>query len=179
VNLLVDVQTISIVIAASGLFIVAVNQILSRRRTEAMAKLTLDTRQAQLFMQVYNRWSTPVLQKCYGSMRYLMGDIKDYDEWVQKYSIRSGESSNMETWLNTQVLATYFEGWGVLVKKGLIDVDMVDDLFAGRIKWYWEWGEPFFNAARKSLNDPKLYDGIEYLYNEIMKRDQQQSTTST
>jgi hypothetical protein len=56
--MLVDVQTISIVIADSGVFIAAVNQILSRRRADKTAQLQLETRQAQLFMQLYNRYSS-------------------------------------------------------------------------------------------------------------------------
>jgi hypothetical protein len=178
--LLLDVQTISIVIAASGLFVAAVNQILSRRRAEKTEQLTLETRQAQLFMQVYNRWNTPDIQRAYGSFRFLyMPDVKDYEDYLQKYSIRNGDSNNLEPWVQGNLLSTYFEGLGVLVKKGLIDVDLVEDLFSRRIEWFWETFSPLIPLARNRQNDPKLYDSIEYLYNEIKKRQQQRAIAGT
>jgi hypothetical protein len=46
-----DVQTISVAIAAIGLFIAAINQIYSNRQANQQ-------RQAELFMQMYDRWSS-------------------------------------------------------------------------------------------------------------------------
>ena len=64
---------------------------------------------------------------------------------------------------------------GMLVKKGLIDMDMVEDLFAGRIKWFWEGLlGPQVQTRREILKDQRYYDSIEYLYKEIKKREQQQ-----
>jgi len=61
---MVDVQTISIVVAAAGLFIAAINSIYSSRRAEEQRQLTLETqqhaletRQAQLFTQIQNWWN--------------------------------------------------------------------------------------------------------------------------
>ena len=52
-------------IEASGVFIAAINQILSNRRaekqrelTQQTQQLTLETRQEQLFTQLYNRWNS-------------------------------------------------------------------------------------------------------------------------
>jgi hypothetical protein len=47
---------------------------------------------------------------------------------------------------------------------------MVDDLLAGRIRWFWETFEPAANDFRKYVNDPRLYDSIEYLYHEMKHR---------
>jgi hypothetical protein len=48
----------------------------------------------------------------------------------------------------------------MLVKKGVIDIDLVYDLFAGRIRWYWESMAPAAHDFRKYVNDPQLYDNI-------------------
>ncbi len=167
-----NVQTVSIVIAAASVVVGVVNSILSNRKADQQRQTEIQTRQAQLFMNVYNRWNTPELQSAYGLARFdILPQIKDYEDWRQNYSVRGGPQ-NLQSWLHLQLLVTYFEGLGTLVKKGLIDMDMVDDLFAGRIKWYWESGQILWQGARASLQDPKLYDDAEYLYHEILKREQ-------
>jgi len=68
-----ELQTLSITIgilsACVGVVIGVVNQILSRRRVEKTQQLTLETRQAQLFMQVYSRWTTKEMTSAYGLTR--------------------------------------------------------------------------------------------------------------
>jgi hypothetical protein len=108
--MLVDVQTISIVIAASGLFIAAINQIFSRRRTEKTEQLTLETRQAQLFMQIYNRWTSKDMTSAYGLVRYKY-QWEDYEEGMRKY----GPDVDVDAYSNLQILHNFYEGLGILV----------------------------------------------------------------
>jgi hypothetical protein len=68
-------------------------------------------------------------------------------------------------------LNTFFEGVGVLVKKGLIDIELVEDLLSQRIIWYWEhMMGPRIDYVRKAMDDPTQYDSIEYLYHEMKHR---------
>lgn len=53
-----DVQTITVVIAGIGVIIGVVNSLLSSRKADQQ-------RQAELFMQMYERWSTPDFQKAH------------------------------------------------------------------------------------------------------------------
>jgi len=161
------------VIAASGLFIAAVNSILSNRRTEKTQQLTLETRQAQLFMQVYSRWNSRDFARAYGRARYVY-EWTDYEDIQKKY----GPRVDLEAFSDIQIISTYFEGMGVLVKRGLIDISLIDDLLSDRIVWWWEYMNPIRQHSRKLRNNPKLYDSLEYLYNELKKR-QKQATTST
>ena len=170
--MLVDIQTVSIVIAASGVFIAAVNQILSRRRTEKTEQLSLETRQAQLFMQVYNRWSSRDFVKAYGLIRYKYRWKDVEDAWNQ-----FSPEVNPEGYTDYQTHAIFFEGLGMLVREKLIDIRMVEDLFSQRIIWFWENAEPIYRWARELTQDPTMYDSFEYLYN-VMKKRQQQTTTS-
>ena len=65
----------------------------------------------------------------------------------------------------------FFEGIGVLVKRGLIDVALVEDLLSHRIIWFWENVlSPNIDQIRKLTNDPTQYDHIEYLYHEMRHR---------
>jgi len=76
-------------------------------------------------------------------------------------------------------LNAFFEGLGVFVKKGLIDIELVEDLFSQRIIWLWEnLQKPTIMDTRKGTDDPTQYNSFEYLYNEMKKR-LQQATTST
>jgi hypothetical protein len=71
-----------------------------------------------------------------------------------------------------QMHSVFFEGLGMLVKRNLIDINLVEDLFSQRIIWYWELIRDLAHYARTSQNDPTQYDSLEYLYN-VMKQHQQ------
>ena len=156
-----DVQTISIVVAAVGVLIAAVNSIISSRRAEEQRQLSLETqqlaletRQAQLFAQVYNRWSQRNTVKAYGVVRYKhkWTDLKD---WLSKY----GADVDPEAYADAMTLNAFFEGLGVLVKKGLIDIELVEDLFSQRIIWYWEeMHQRAIHDIREFTKDPTQYD---------------------
>jgi len=169
-----DIQTISIVVAAAGVFIAAINSIISSRRSAKNDQLTLETRQAQLFMQVYNRWSSTEVTKGYGFLRYKYPDLKgeelfrvptdDYDE---------------EQFVAVHSMNQYFEGIAVLVETGLLDITLVENLFSRRIIWFWERMQTFIEFTRKHLNDPTQYDSIERLYKLMKQREQQRAIVST
>ena len=52
-----DIQTATIVITGIGVLIAAINQIYMSRQTNEQRKRELETRQAELFTQIYNRWT--------------------------------------------------------------------------------------------------------------------------
>jgi hypothetical protein len=58
------------------------------------------------------------------------------------------------------------------VKKGLLDITFVEDLFSRRIIWWWEQHRSTYEENRKILNDSNLYDSLEYLYNLMKQREQ-------
>jgi hypothetical protein len=162
-----DVQTATVVIAGIGVIIGVINSIVSSRRAERTAQLALETRQAQLFMQLYNRWNSPDVIKAYGYARYMYDKPEEFDEFF------SAEHAfhDLDTYARWQMLVTYFEGLGILVKKQLIDIDMVDDLFSNRILWWWdEYMKPYFLKFREHIKDPTMYDSIESLTDEIKMR---------
>ncbi len=177
-----ELQTVSITIgiltACISVVIGVVNQILSTRRaekqrelTQQTQQLTLETRQAQLFMQIYNAWSSADVVKSYGWLRYQYPDLEGeelFDFAIHPYV--------PENFMAIHCLNQYFEGITVLVETGLLDVKLVENLFSRRIIWFWERMEKMFMHVRELLNDPTQYDSLERLYNELKKREQQ--TTS-
>jgi hypothetical protein len=165
-----DVQTISVVIAAVSVVIGVINSILSSRRAAQNDQMMLETRQAQLFAQIHSWWRSRDGVKAYGKVRYSYYDplqkmgIEDY---LEKY----GASGDIEVYADQMTLNTFLEGVGVLVKKGLIDIELVEDLLSQRIIWYWEnMLGPIVDYVRKLTDDPTQYDSIEYLYHEMKHR---------
>ena len=66
----------------------------------------------------------------------------------------------------------FLEGIGILLKRRLIDIELVDDMFTSPIKWTWEKMENIILEARKVENQPEILEWFEYLYNEMKKREQ-------
>ena len=169
-----DVQTITVVIAGISVIIGVMNSILSSRRAEKNDQQMLETRQAQLYTQIYNRWNSRDLVNAYGQIRYRYQWEPRAEDWYQKYGI----DVNPQAYADFAILGTFFEGLGILVKKRLVDVTLVEDLLSQRIIWYWEQVlKPLVGGIRQITNDPTQWDHIEYLYNEVKQR--QQAAVST
>jgi len=161
-----DIQTISVVIAAVSVVIGVINSILSSRRAEKNDQQTLETRQAQLYMQIYNRWNSKDIVNAYGQARYAYTPPKDMNDYLMYNS-----DVNPEAYANLMMLGTFYEGLGVLVKKGLIDITLIEDLLSQRVIWHYEtWALPFVDEIRKEANDPIMWNHFEYLYHEMKHR---------
>jgi hypothetical protein len=66
----------------------------------------------------------------------------------------------------------FFEGVGVLLRRKLIDIAVVDDLFSSPIKISWEKMKHVAEGERKKFGRPQIWEWWEYLYNEMKKREQ-------
>jgi len=157
-----DVQTISVVIAAGSLVLAAANSIWMSRQTQQTRKRELETRQAQLFMQIYDRFNDKEFQKQWAEIMYIFA-WGDYDDWAKKYS----PFENLDAFASRISIGSYFEGIGVLVKRRLIDPTLVGDLLSSHLILYWEKYGPLLKEARKRMNVPGIGEWQEYLYNQI------------
>jgi hypothetical protein len=173
-----DIQTISIVLAGIGVFIAAVNSIISSRRAEKNDQQMLETRQAQLFMQIYNRWNTKAMAEQYGRIRYSY-DINSYEDWAKLTGYETGKVTDFNVYSDVQSMANFFEGIGVLVQRGLINIELVEDLLANRVIWFWELWRPISETAQPIIGDTKMHDQLKYLYNLVKQRAQQTTAGNT
>jgi len=84
----------------------------------------------------------------------------------------------MEEFVDTCVRqATFYEGIGVLVEMGLIDIKLVDSLLRNTTLVFWERMKPFYMYARER-QPPEAYphyDSTEYLYNLVKAMGRQES----
>lgn len=84
-----DVQTITVVITGISIIIGVILSLNSRKQE-------LETRQAQLFMQIYNRWNSQEITKSYGALRFKYSE----EEWLKEIdhaSARAYESKHEES----------------------------------------------------------------------------------
>ena len=166
---MVDLSEISIVLAGLSVSFAALEYVLNLRSTQKNMRLqlentkaTLETRQAELFMGLYHRWNDMEFQRCWTEIR--AWEWKDSKDFLEKYGPYTSPESNVKR----AVLGTFFEGMGVLVKRGLIDGALADDLMSGYIISYWRKFGPLIGELRKTYG-PTLGEYAEYLYNEVSK----------
>ena len=160
---MVDIQTVSIVVASAGVFVAAIYYILQIRHQRKM-------RQTDLIMRLYSTWGGKEYQEAL--FRHLAANFKDYNDFVKKYGpIPSPNVSALnDVQISFQMVGTFFEGLGVLLSEKLVDINLVQKLFA--VKVYWEKTEPLMKELRKQ-HSPALWEWFEYLYNEVKRREQQ------
>jgi hypothetical protein len=150
---MVDIQTISIVIASAGVFVAAIYYVLQIRHQNKM-------RQTDLVMKLYSQFNSFEFQKAWYEV--LEREAKDYYDYEKRYGFAEFSA-----------IGIFFEGIGVLPEKKLISIELVDDMFTTPVKWTWEKMKDIALEWRKVRNAPEIFEWLEYLYSEMKKRDQQ------
>jgi hypothetical protein len=141
---LVSLQTVLQVIPAISVSIAAIYYALTLRRAEKDRQTTIETRQAQLFMQIRDKWDMNMIRRRFEIMSW---EWDDYNDFIEKY----GPDTNPDAWSNLISMAQFFEGIGVHVKRGFINPALVDDLLSGPIMQFWEKTRPFFVEMREVM----------------------------
>ncbi len=90
------------------------------------------TRAAQLFMSLHNTMNSMEGMSRFLDTMYMEWD--DYADFERKY----GSDNNPKAYLQRNTLWWAFNNYGVLLKKGLIDPEMVYDAAGGGIIMCWE-----------------------------------------
>ena len=152
-------QSVSYIAGALGVCVAAAYYVMTLRITQNNLKANLETRQAQLLMNIYERWSDPEFQDAWTTI--LSWEWKDFDDFIQQYY------SKKESKRTLNLVSGLFEGLGVYVKRGFIDASLVDDLMSGTIVTYWQKIGPLAMEYRKRMNAPTNAEYQEYLYNVI------------
>jgi hypothetical protein len=155
---MVDTQTVSIAIASAGILAAATYYVLQIRHQTKL-------RQTDLVMRLYSTFGSKEFQDAW--TRIDSTEFKNYDEYVKKY----GAGDYVQC-------ATFFEGIGVLLQKKLIDINLVDALFAIPLKYMYERMKPIIEGNKEQFQNPRVFEYFEYLYNEMKKREQKLPLTT-
>jgi hypothetical protein len=156
---MVDIQTVSIAIASAGVFIATIYYILQIRHQTKM-------RQMDLIIRLYSAFTSKEFTEAGLVITSL--EIRGYDDFVEKFGMPSAEKP---VWTALYMGINYLNEVGMLLHRGLIDIESVDELFGYRVAVFWEKLKPLIEGWRKQLN-PRVAEWFEYLYNEMKKREQ-------
>ena len=158
---MLDILSISAMVAAAGVLVGVVYYILDVRNQAMIRKTELITR---LYSHLYGSEDLQRARKKVNSITY-----EDYDDFVKKYGAPNSEEPIP---LAISTVLYVFEEAGVLLSKKLVDVDLIDQLMGEMILRTWTNLMPLIKEARKRLNRPRVWTNFEYLYNETKKREQ-------
>ena len=165
---MVDISTVSIVIASASVVAGVVYYALQLRHQARARQDMVKARQADLLMRLYSTYGSKEFQKELWKVMEL--DFQDYNEYLKKYgSTALATPANRAIW----TVGWFFNGMGLLLHSRLVDIDQVDDLFGYAVIWMWEIVKPIIiEGYRPQPKMQKSMQWFEYLYNEIKKREQ-------
>ncbi len=92
-------------------------------------------------------------------------EFKDYKEYLEKYGDPLSDKALHTT-------TGYYDGLGFLLYKRLIDIETIEYIVSGSSTGVWEKLKPITEGMRKHYNMPELFKWFEYLYEEMLKREQ-------
>lgn len=89
-------------------------------------------------------------------------EFTTYEEYIEKYG---------NPWTDKQLLTllAYNDGLGYLLRKRLIDKEIIEYLSEGNITGIWEKLQPIITGMRENYHLPDIFESFDYLYNEMKK----------
>ena len=153
---MIDIPSISAVLAAVGVIVGVVFAVLELRNL-------VKARQTDLVIRLYTHMDSLEFLKAFHKI-FWMPEFKNYDDFAEEFSGNRYIVS---------FVCLFFDGIGVLLRRKLIDISLVDDLLGNSTKQIWEKIRTPMMEVRKRGIDPRAYENFEYLYNEMKKREKQ------
>jgi hypothetical protein len=164
---MVELGTVLSFIQAFGIVVGVVYYIMNiqnnQKNQELMLKAqqqTLETRQAQMFLGVYNKMSDKEFTRAYNTV--MNTSWSSYQEF-------SDLRKNNEFYEAFLLINGFFEGVGVLVKEGVLDIRWIALLMASWTNEYWEKIREVILEHRKRSGAKRALSEYEYLYDELNK----------
>ena len=158
-----------------GLFVGIIYYITIMRNSQRTRELTLEsqelarkaqehaleTRQAQMFMQIYSEsHNDPSFIDAMTIVNEL--EIHTYEEFRE-----AQKDEDVKKALSR--VGMFYEGLGVLVKEGYVSIRLVALLITGLTRMWWErLYKPWIEEGREKMNFRRWMSEAEYLYNELM-----------
>jgi hypothetical protein len=162
---MIELSIIRDLVAIAGVFIALSYYIMNLRNLR-------QTRQAQIYLNIMETFrSTEFLRQWHitETARW-----KDFDDYKEKYS----PENNPEVLTASTTVFLFFESVGTLVRKKLIDFDLVDGQLAIAIVAHWRRWESIILGDRGYFQSPGFWSDFEYIYKELDKTGQYASIRS-
>jgi len=169
--------TISImlqIIQTVGILVGIIYYITIMRNSQKTQQLQLETRKAQLYMQLFMRiTSEEFVKKAIDLLRF---EYEDVDEFMEKHIL--GPDSTLHAKLFS--MFWHIDGLGYMMSQELIDPEMVYNFGGGFAQaWHWKKWEPVIMRFRKRRGDPEFLKWFEYTAKEMMRIRQEKGLSQT
>jgi hypothetical protein len=151
-------EILAIILTGLGLSASILYYTMVLRNANKTQQLQLENRQAQLFMNIYSQINSN--DAIHNEFEMMNIELKTADDYHELYNDKTKYTAI--NWF-----MTYFEGMGVLVRQGLVDIDLVSQMLSGNIIWFWERYRDAFNDCRVKYNWPRWMIESEYLYDRV------------
>jgi hypothetical protein len=160
----IEVAIVSVVVACISVVVAAALAVLQLRNQNR-------TRQAQLFMELYNQFYTPEFHRRWMEVVFVLKveDLSDADG-MPKYL-----KGDIEPFVDINALCCFFEGMGLLVSRKLIDISLVAELMSTPIIFVWDKVHTAVEQTREVLGRPQAFEWFEYLQREMKRIPSRQS----
>ena len=168
---MVEIGTILSFIQAAGIIVGVAYYILNIQNNQRNQELSLkaqqqaiETRNTQFFITLHNSMDSESILTSWKDMAGKR-EWNTFEEWWDRF----GPESNIEyftKWLRAQIL---YEIYGTMVKRGFIDISLVDDMLSGPVMMYWEASKPIIYGLREKKGYPQFQEHFEYLADRIRK----------
>ena len=150
---MVDLQTVLTYLTLISVPVGVFYHIMTLNNTRKNQLLTLETRQAQLFMNISNKFHSDEMTESF--FEILNMEYTDADDFLEKYGL---EHKGIQRYTN------FLESLGVMVKEGYIDIRPIAILFGGDLQAAWVKLKPMIYGVREKLGYPRFAIETEYLY---------------
>jgi hypothetical protein len=157
---MVDIQTVSIMLASASViagvvyYALQIRHQTKMRQTDLVTRLSYDISTNKEFLEAF--------------ADTFEVEFKGYDDFVKRYG---KPISRNQVPMSFMMMGNFFEQIGVLFRNRLIDASLISQLFP--IDIVWEKMKPLVEGMRKEYHNPGFFEWFEYLYNEMKKREQQ------
>lgn len=130
------------------------------------------TRQAQLYMGIINTFNSLEFRTQWHKSESTTWT--DYEDYKENYS----PEKNQEVLTANVMMFTFFDSIGALVKKNLLNLELVDGSLALSAVLTWRMYEEVIMGDREYFQTPSIWEDFEYIYNELNKREKYSSARS-
>jgi hypothetical protein len=151
---MVDLQTISLVLAALSVVVATIINAITIRNANR-------TRQAQLYVEIFDKLRTKEFIESWIDVIYHQ-EYKDAEEWMSKY----GPLKNPTATLKLFSVGIAYQTIGMLTREKLINPRLLLQENPWAVVETWGKMEPVVKELRKT-GDPRFWDSFEYLANQI------------
>lgn len=161
-------QTAGILVGIIYYITIMRNQQRTRELTLKAHEHTLETRQSQLFMNIYNQsFANPVFLNSVKTIHLASSQINSIEDFIEAYDYFNPNPAYPEFLEAWNCVSSFYEGLGVFVKEGLIDIRLIALTMTGITLSIWNVLEPYLNEVRERMDASRYASEWEYLVDEL------------